>query len=129
MLDVEQPIIGAINGDAVGLGATIALFCDVIVAAEKAGFGDPHVRVGIVAGDGGAVIWPLLIGPARAKEFLMRGHLGDGAGAAKIGLVNYAVPLEEVLPKAGRSRGSLPMDRPGRSGGASSRSTNGSRTR
>ena len=100
MLEVEQPIIGAINGDAVGLGATIALFCDVIVASEKARFGDPHVRVGIVAGDGGAVIWPLLIGPARAKEFLMRGHLVNGADAAKMGLVNYAVPPDEVLPKA-----------------------------
>ncbi len=100
MLEVEQPIIGAINGDAVGLGATIALFCDVIVASEKARFGDPHVRVGIVAGDGGAVIWPLLIGPARAKEFLMRGHLVNGAEAAKMGLVNYAVPPEEVLTKA-----------------------------
>jgi len=100
LLEVEQPIIGAINGDAVGLGATIALFCDVIVASEKARFGDPHVRIGIVAGDGGAVIWPLLIGPARAKEFLMRGHLVNGAEAAKMGLVNYAVPPEEVLPKA-----------------------------
>ncbi|HEV8718859.1 MAG TPA: enoyl-CoA hydratase-related protein [Candidatus Binatia bacterium] len=100
MLEVEQPIIGAINGDAVGLGATIALFCDVIVASEKARFGDPHVRVGIVAGDGGAVIWPLLIGPARAKEFLMRGHLVNGTEAARMGLVNYAVPPEEVLPKA-----------------------------
>jgi enoyl-CoA hydratase len=100
MLDVEQPIIGAINGDAVGLGATIALFCDVIVASEKARFGDPHVRVGIVAGDGGAIIWPALIGPARAKEFLMRGHLVNGADAAKMGLVNYAVPPEQVLPKA-----------------------------
>ncbi len=100
LLEVEQPIIGAINGDAVGLGATIALFCDVIVASEKARFGDPHVRVGIVAGDGGAVIWPPLIGPARAKEFLMRGHLVNGAEAAKMGLVNYAVPPEEVLPKA-----------------------------
>ena len=100
MLDVEQPIIGAINGDAVGLGATIALLCDVIVASEKARFADTHVRVGIVAGDGGAVIWPLLIGPARAKEFLMRGHFVNGAEAAKMGLVNYAVPPEEVLPKA-----------------------------
>jgi enoyl-CoA hydratase len=100
MLDVEQPIIGAINGDAVGLGATIALFCDVIVASEKARFADTHVRVGIVAGDGGGVIWPLLIGPARAKEFLMRGHFINGAEAVKIGLVNYAVPPEEVLPKA-----------------------------
>jgi enoyl-CoA hydratase len=100
MLDVEQPIIGAINGDAVGLGATIALFCDVIVASEKARFGDPHVRVGIVAGDGGAVIWPALIGPARAKEFLMRGHLVNGADAEKMGLVNYAVPPEQVMSKA-----------------------------
>src|SRR5881296_409443 len=100
MLDVEQPIIGAINGDAVGLGATIALLCDVIVASEKARFADTHVRVGIVAGDGGAVIWPLLIGPARAKEFLMRGHFVNGADAAKMGLVNYAVPPEAVLPKA-----------------------------
>ena len=100
MLDLEQPIIGAINGDAVGLGATIALFCDVIVASETARFGDPHARVGIVAGDGGAVIWPLLIGPARAKEFLMRGHLVTGAEAAKMGLVNYAVPPDEVLSKA-----------------------------
>jgi enoyl-CoA hydratase len=100
MLDVEQPIIGAINGDAVGLGATIALFCDVIVASEGARFGDPHVRVGIVAGDGGAVIWPVLIGPARAKEFLMRGHLVTGVEAAKVGLVNYAVPTDEVVPKA-----------------------------
>jgi enoyl-CoA hydratase/carnithine racemase len=73
MLDVEQPIIGAINGDAVGLGATIALLCDIIVASETARFADTHVKVGVVAGDGGAVIWPLLIGPARAKEFLMRG--------------------------------------------------------
>ena len=70
------------------------------IASEKARFGDPHVRVGIVAGDGGAVIWPLLIGPARAKEFLMRGHLVNGADAAKMGLVNYAVPPGEVLPKA-----------------------------
>jgi len=100
ILAVEQPIIGAINGDAVGLGATIALFCDVIVASEKARFGDPHVRVGIVAGDGGAVIWPLLIGPARAKEFLMRGNLVNGTEAAKMGLVNYAVPPEELLAKA-----------------------------
>jgi enoyl-CoA hydratase len=100
MLEVEQPIIGAINGDAVGLGATIALLCDVIVASETARFGDTHVKVGIVAGDGGAVIWPLLIGPARAKEFLMRGNLINGAEGAKIGLVNYAVPREQVMAKA-----------------------------
>jgi len=100
MLEVEQPIVGAINGDAVGLGATLALLCDVIVANEKARFADTHVKVGIVAGDGGAVIWPLLIGPARAKEFLMRGTFINGTDAARIGLVNYAVAPEQVLAKA-----------------------------
>jgi enoyl-CoA hydratase len=100
MLMVEQPIIGAINGDAVGLGATIALFCDVVIAAEKARFGDPHVKVGIVAGDGGAIIWPALIGVSRAKEFLMTGKLINAVEAERIGLVNHAVPQSEVLAKA-----------------------------
>jgi enoyl-CoA hydratase/carnithine racemase len=100
ILEVEQPIIGAINGDAVGLGATIALLCDITVVSEKARFADTHVKVGVVAGDGGAVIWPLLIGPHRAKEFLMRGNFINGAEAGRIGMVNYAVPLEQVMPKA-----------------------------
>lgn len=100
MLEVEQPIIGAINGDAIGAGATLALFCDIIVMASGARIGDPHVRMGLAAGGGGAVIWPLLIGPTRAKEFLMRGNLITGAQAEKIGLVNYAVPADEVLPHA-----------------------------
>ncbi|HTY56665.1 MAG TPA: enoyl-CoA hydratase-related protein [Candidatus Binataceae bacterium] len=100
MLDVEQPIIGAINGDAMGLGANIALLCDVIVMSETARVADTHVKVGIVAGDSGAVIWPLLVGPARAKEFLMRGTFITGAEAAKMGLVNYALPPDQVLGKA-----------------------------
>jgi enoyl-CoA hydratase len=100
MLDVEQPIIGAINGDAVGLGATLALLCDITVVSEKARLADTHVKVGIVAGDGGAVIWPLLIGPHRAKEFLMRGNFINGAEAGRIGMVNYAVAPELVMPKA-----------------------------
>ena len=100
MLDVEQPIIGAINGDAIGLGATLALLCDITVASEKARFADTHVKVGIVAGDGGAVIWPLLIGPHRAKEFLMRGNFISGAEAGRIGMVNYAVGTGDVMTKA-----------------------------
>ena len=100
MLDVEQPIIGAINGDAIGLGATLALLCDIIVASEKARFADTHVKVGIVAGDGGAVIWPLLVGPHRAKEFLMRGNFISGAEAGRIGMVNYAVGPDDVMTKA-----------------------------
>jgi enoyl-CoA hydratase len=100
MLDVEQPIIGAINGDAVGLGATLALLCDITVVSEKARFADTHVKVGVVAGDGGALIWPLLIGPHRAKEFLMRGNFINGAEAGRIGMVNYAVAPEQVMAKA-----------------------------
>jgi enoyl-CoA hydratase len=101
MLDVEQPIIAAINGDAIGLGATIALFCDITIASDTARIADPHVRVGLVAGDGGAVIWPHLLGPNRAKEFLMRGSMLSGTEAARLGLVNYAVPPGEVMKKAG----------------------------
>ncbi len=100
ILEVEQPIIAAVNGHAIGLGATLALFCDIIVASEQAKIGDPHVKVGLVAGDGGAVIWPLLCGLVKAKEYLMTGDLMTAAEAERIGLINYAVPPDEVMPKA-----------------------------
>lgn len=100
MLEVPQPIVCAVNGDAVGLGATLALFSDITVMSETARLGDTHVRVGLVAGDGGAVIWPLLIGASRAKEFLMRGRLVTGKEACAMGLVNDAVPESEVVPRA-----------------------------
>ena len=96
LLDCEKPIIAKLNGHATGLGATIALFCDVIFASERAKIGDPHVSVGFVAGDGGAVIWPQLIGYARAKEYLMTGDLMTAQEAARIGLINRAVPPEEL---------------------------------
>ena len=101
LLDIDKPTICAINGDAVGLAATIALMCDITVASQTARIGDTHVsRVGLVAGDGGAVIWPLLVGVSRAKEFLMRGTLINGAEAERIGLVNHAVPAGDVLAAA-----------------------------
>ena len=95
LIEVEQPIIAAVNGHAVGLGATLALFCDIIIASKDAKFGDPHVRVGLVAGDGGAVIWPLLCGLAKAKEYLM-----TAVEAERIGLINRVVPPDDVTPKA-----------------------------
>lgn len=100
MLEVEVPIVVAMNGDAVGLGATIALFGDVVIAAENARIGDTHVRVGLVAGDGGAVIWPLLVGVNRAKQYLMTGDLIPAREAERIGLINQVVPLEELMPTA-----------------------------
>ena len=100
LLEVEQPIVAAVNGDGVGLGATIPLFCDITVMAESARLADNHVRMGLVAGDGVVVIWPWLVGMARAKEYLLTGQWIDGKEAERIGLVNYAVPQDQVLPRA-----------------------------
>jgi enoyl-CoA hydratase/carnithine racemase len=100
ILNCDKPTISAINGACAGLAATAALFCDISVMAEDAKILDPHARVGLVAGDGGAIIWPMLIGPNRAKEYLMRGKAITGAEAERIGLVNYAKPKSEVLPTA-----------------------------
>jgi enoyl-CoA hydratase len=99
LLDCEKPIIAKIHGSCVGLGATVALFCDIIVAAEGTKIGDPHVKVGIVAGDGGAVIWPQLIGFAKAKEYLMTGDLIEAREAERIGLINHCVPAAELDAK------------------------------
>ena len=91
MMDTPQPIIAMVNGHAIGLGATLALNCDIVFAAEGARIGDRHVNVGLVAGDGGALLWPLLIGPHRAKQYLLTGQLLTGAEAAELGLINQAV--------------------------------------
>lgn len=100
-LELDKPIVAAINGDAIGLAATHALLCDIAVMAEDARIGDTHVsRVGLVAGDGGTIIWPLLVGINRAKEFLMRGTLLKGREAEHLGLVNHLAPKDQVLAKA-----------------------------
>jgi enoyl-CoA hydratase len=96
MLDLDKPLVCRLNGHAVGLGATLALFCDVIFAAEHAKIGDPHVAIGLVAGDGGAVIWPQRIGLARAKEFLLTGELLSAGKAAEIGLINHCLPASAL---------------------------------
>jgi enoyl-CoA hydratase len=100
LLDVEVPIVAAVNGPAIGLGASIALLCDVIFAAEGATFADPHVRVGLVAGDGGAAIWPLALGPARAKQYLLTGDALTAVEAERIGLINGVVPAAELEERA-----------------------------
>lgn len=100
LLDMQQPVVAAINGDVTGLGATIALLCDAVIIADTARIGDTHVLAGLVAGDGGAVIWPLLVGPQKAKEFLMTGRLIDGVEAERIGLANRVVPVDQVASEA-----------------------------
>jgi len=96
ILDCPKPIVARVNGDAIGLGASLALLCDIVVAVDTARIADPHVRIGLVAGDGGALIWPLLIGYARAKEFLLTGNAVGAPEAARMGLVNHAVPAAEL---------------------------------
>ncbi len=96
MLECDKPIIARVNGHAVGLGATVALLCDIIIAADSAKIGDPHVSAGLVAGDGGALIWPQLVGFARAKEYLLTGDLMSAAEAERIGLINHVVPADQL---------------------------------
>jgi enoyl-CoA hydratase len=96
----EAPLIAAVNGTAAGLGATLALMCDVIFMADTAKIGDTHPAVGLTAGDGGQCIWPLLVGPHRAKEYLMAGELMPASEADRIGLVNHVVPAAELMPRA-----------------------------
>jgi enoyl-CoA hydratase len=98
MLECDKPVIARVNGHAVGLGATVALMCDIIIAADTARIGDPHVNAGLVAGDGGALIWPQLIGFARAKEYLFTGDLMTAAEAHRIGLINH-VPADALDEK------------------------------
>jgi len=100
ILSVRRPMIAAVNGDAIGLGASLALFCDIVFMADTARIGDPHVAAGLVAGDGGAILWPALVGLNRAKEYLMTGDLLTGVEAERIGLVNHVVPGEELQEAA-----------------------------
>lgn len=96
VLDCPKPIICLVNGDAIGLGATLSLLCDIVIAKDDARLGDPHTKVGLVCGDGGALIWPALIGYARAKRYLLAGDLITGKEAAEIGLVTFSAPADEM---------------------------------
>ncbi|MDR3509014.1 MAG: enoyl-CoA hydratase/isomerase family protein [Caulobacteraceae bacterium] len=96
LLDLEKPILAKVVGPAVGLGCSLALFCDFVYATPNARFADPHVAVGLVAGDGGAVIWPQLIGYARARRYLLTGDPIFGPDAAQMGLITDCVPADEI---------------------------------
>ncbi|MBI3967882.1 MAG: enoyl-CoA hydratase/isomerase family protein [Chloroflexi bacterium] len=100
LLEVEQPLVAAVNGAAVGLAANIALLCDAVFVGESARLGDTHVKIGLVAGDGGALIWPLLCGVNRAKHYLMTGDLVGAVEAERIGLVNEVVPDDDLFDRA-----------------------------
>ena len=100
MLDVEVPIVAAVHGYAMGLGATLALCSDVAIVAEDAVLADNHVGIAMVAGDGGTVIWPQLMPLNTAKYYLMTGDRLTGKEAERLGMVLRAVPADAVHGEA-----------------------------
>jgi enoyl-CoA hydratase len=92
MTSVRVPIIAAVNGPAVGLGCSLASMSDLVVIEEHAYFADPHVALGLVAADGGALTWPLLTTLLRAKEYILLGDRLPAAEAVELGLANRVVP-------------------------------------
>jgi enoyl-CoA hydratase len=100
MINLDKPVVSAINGVAVGAGLVVALMADVSIIAETARFTDGHTRLGVVAGDHAAIIWPLLCGMAKAKYYLLTADFIDGREAERIGLVTMCLPPDQVMPKA-----------------------------
>lgn len=100
MIACELPIVSAVNGPAVGLGCSLAVLADLVVMSADAYIADPHVSVGLVAGDGGAVTWPLMMSLLKAKEYILLGDRIPAAEAERIGLANRVVPADEVMPTA-----------------------------
>lgn len=100
IVNLEKPVIAAINGAAVGAGLAVALTCDITIAADDAKLIDGHTKVGVVAGDHAALSWPLLCGMAKAKYYLLTCDTLVGSEAERIGLVTMSVPREEVVPTA-----------------------------
>src|SRR5246127_578911 len=100
-VDLPQPIVAAVQGPAIGLGATVALMCDVVVAARSARLADTHVQLGLVAGDGGCLVWPQAAGMLRARRHLLTGDPLDAATAYQLGIVTDLVDgPDDVLPCA-----------------------------
>ena len=99
-INCDTPIISAINGPAVGAGLVVALLADISIAAENARLADGHVRMGVAAGDHAAIVWPLLVGMAKSKYYLMTSDFVSGTEAERIGLVSLCVPPDDLHAKA-----------------------------
>jgi enoyl-CoA hydratase len=100
MVRFPLPVIAAVNGAAVGMGANLAVLCDIVMMADTAFLADPHVSIGLVCGDGGAALWPLQMGLGQAKKYLFTGDRIPAAEAYRIGLATDVHPLEELMSRA-----------------------------
>lgn len=99
-ISCELPVVAAVNGPAVGVGATLALLSDLVVIADDTYIADPHVSVGVVAGDGGVSLWPSYMSMLRAKEHLLLGTRVSAAECLQLGIANRVVPEADVLTVA-----------------------------
>jgi enoyl-CoA hydratase len=100
MINLDKPVISAINGVAVGAGLVVALMADISIMAETARFTDGHTKLGVVAGDHAAILWPLLCGMAKAKYYLLTSDFIDGKEAERIGMVSLCVPPDKLMDTA-----------------------------
>jgi enoyl-CoA hydratase len=99
MVRCPLPVIAAVNGPAVGLGCSIAVLCDLVLMSRHSFLADPHLRMGLVPGDGG-MVWPALIGLSRAKEYLFLGARIPPERAVEFGLASRVVEPAELMPEA-----------------------------
>jgi len=97
---LEKPVIAAVNGFCLGGGCEIAMGCDIIIASEKAKFGQTEINIGIIPGGGGTQRLQRLIGPCRAKELIFTGDIIRAEEADRIGLVNRVVSMDALMPTA-----------------------------
>ena len=100
MINLDKPVVSAINGVAVGAGLVVALLADISIMSESARITDGHTKLGVVAGDHAAILWPLLCGMAKAKYYLLTSDFIDGREAERIGLVSLCAPADQLLAKA-----------------------------
>ncbi|MEU9685500.1 enoyl-CoA hydratase/isomerase family protein [Amycolatopsis japonica] len=97
---LRQPVIAAVHGFAIGAGAEFAMGCDLILAAEDAVFAFPEVSLGLSVTGAASRLLPLLVGPLKAKELLLLGERVSGTEAYELGLVNAAVPADDLMDTA-----------------------------
>lgn len=97
---LEVPLIGAVNGPAIGAGCDLAMMCDIRVASERAWFAESFVQLGLIPGDGGTWFLQRIIGYERAAEMTFTGDRVDATTALQWGMVSRVVPHEELLTEA-----------------------------